>query len=414
MKHFWAVAFVALGCYATAKAQSGDTAKELTALEQSFNEALLSADWKSVERIHANDLVFTNADGSVTHKADLVDGIRSGDMKFESIEMSDVKVQDLGKVAVVTGKVIERGHYTTVDLSGTYRFTDVWAKRDGRWQIVGGQETREASASTSANNSVGEEKEVVRVQDALIDAYLKHDTATLDRILADDYIYIDDDGFVLSKQQILDEFNSGDDRITFYKRQDDKVRVFDDTAIMTYRYQTEETYKGHEVGGDLRLTRVFAKRNGRWLMVGAQDTRVNPQPDFTSLTSNDEVALKQLEQDWLDSYREGDAEKMSKILADDFVGRWGDGSTQTKEEQLKAIRTGAEKHSANQLVECNVRIYGDTAVVTGINTEQSILEGRDGSGTYSFTDVFFKRNGRWKVVASETKRVSSRATSSVH
>jgi ketosteroid isomerase-like protein len=224
-------------------------------------------------------------------------------------------------------------------------------------------------------------------------------------VLADDYSYIDDDGFVLNKQQILDEFNSGDDRITSYKRQDEKVRIFGETAIMTYRYQVEETYKGHEVGDDMRMTRIFAKRNGCWMMVGAQDTRVNPQPEFTA--SNDELTLKQLEQDWLDSYREGDADKMNKILADDFIGRWGDGSTQTKEEQLRAIRTGEEKHSENQLVECNVRVYGDTAVVTGINTEQSILEGRNGSGTVSFTDVFVKRHGRWQVVASETKRVMS-------
>ncbi len=43
---------------------------------------------------------------------------------------------------------------------------------------------------------------------------------------------------------------------------------------MTYRYQTVETYKGQNVGGDLRLTRIFVKRSGRWQMVGAQDTRV--------------------------------------------------------------------------------------------------------------------------------------------
>jgi ketosteroid isomerase-like protein len=111
-------------------------------LNNASNEALLSADWKTVERIHANDLVFTNADGSVTHKADLVDSIRSGDMKFESIEMSDVKVQALGNVAVVTGRVVERGRYKTDDLSGTYRFTDVWAKQDGSWQMVIGHETK--------------------------------------------------------------------------------------------------------------------------------------------------------------------------------------------------------------------------------------------------------------------------------
>jgi hypothetical protein len=101
---------------------------------------------------------------------------------------------------------------------------------------------------------------------------------------------------------------------------------------MTYRYQEQETYKGHEVGGDMRLTRIFAKRNGHWVMVAAQDTKVNPQPDFTGFSSNDEQTLKQLEQDWLDAYREGNAEKMGKILGDDFVGRWGDGSTQTKHE----------------------------------------------------------------------------------
>ena len=134
-------------------------------------------------------------------------------------------------------------------------------------------------------------------------------------------------------------------------------------------------------------------------------------PEGKRSESKDVVTLKQLEQDWLDSYRDGDPDKMGKILADDFIGRWADGSTQTKDEQLKAIRTGAEKHSTNQMLECNVRLYGDTAVVTGLQTEQSVLLGRDGSGTYSYTDVFVKRDGRWQVVATETKRVASQTDS---
>jgi ketosteroid isomerase-like protein len=149
MKHLWTVAFVALSSCLPAKAQTADTVQELIALEQSFNQALLRADWKTVERIHADDLVFTNADSSVTNKADLVGSIQSGDLKFDSIEMPDVKVQDLGNVAVVTGKVVERGRYKTNDLSGTYRFTDVWAKRSDRWQLVVGHESRVESTSTS-------------------------------------------------------------------------------------------------------------------------------------------------------------------------------------------------------------------------------------------------------------------------
>ena len=141
MKYLGAIGAVLLGTCLFAMAQNRDAAKELIAVEHRFNDALLRADWKIVEQLEADDLVFTNADGSVTHKSDDVGSIRSGDTKFEAIEMSDLKVQDLGDVAVVTGKLVEKGRYKATDVSGTYRFTDVWVKRNGSWQLVTGQET---------------------------------------------------------------------------------------------------------------------------------------------------------------------------------------------------------------------------------------------------------------------------------
>jgi hypothetical protein len=53
-------------------------------------------------------------------------------------------------------------------------------------------------------------------------------------------------------------------------------------------------------------------------------------PASVSSESEDVRILKHLEQDWLDSYREGDAQKMSKILADDFIGRLKRGITKRK------------------------------------------------------------------------------------
>jgi ketosteroid isomerase-like protein len=266
------------------------------------------------------------------------------------------------------------------------------------------------NAGTHSGRAVAE-TEIVGVQDALIAAYIHRDTAALDRILADEYTFINDDaGGVANKKLILDSFRSGGDReITSYIRQDDHVRWYGDVAVLTYRYHSNETYKGRDAGGDFRVTRIFVKRDGRWQTVGGQETKVNQQPDFTAVTSNDEHTLKQLEQDWLDAYRDGDTNKMGKILGDDFVGRWADGSVGTKEEQLRTIRTGEDRHSSNHLDECNVRIYGNTAIVTGIQTEQSVLDGRDGSGTYSYTDVFVKRGGRWQIVASEIKHVAGRS-----
>lgn len=132
---------VVLGTCALVKAQS-DPLKQFVALEDRYNQALVQADWKAIEQLEADDLVFTTADGSVTHKSDDVDSLRSGITKFESIHESELNVQTFGDVGIVTGKLIQRGRYKAVDIGGIYRFTDVWAKRNGRWQLVAGQETR--------------------------------------------------------------------------------------------------------------------------------------------------------------------------------------------------------------------------------------------------------------------------------
>ena len=152
MKYLWVFVLVTLANSLIASSRSGDTRQEIMAFEQNFNAALLSADWRVVERVYADDLVFTNADGSVTNKLDEVGAVKSGDIKFESIEMSDVKVQDFGNVAIATGKLVESVRYKATDLSGTYRFTDVWAKRNGRWQIVAGHESRVDAKVTSKNH----------------------------------------------------------------------------------------------------------------------------------------------------------------------------------------------------------------------------------------------------------------------
>jgi ketosteroid isomerase-like protein len=121
------------------------------------------------------------------------------------------------------------------------------------------------------------EAEVVRAQDELIRAYIKRDIAAMDGILADNVSFIDDDGIMLDKRQVIDFFRSGDDIITSYKREEDKIRLFGSVAVMTYKARIHETYKSHEVGGTFRMTRVYAKQDGRWRLIAAQDTSIGPE-----------------------------------------------------------------------------------------------------------------------------------------
>ncbi len=128
----------------------------------------------------------------------------------------------------------------------------------------------------------------------------------------------------------------------------------------------------------------------------------DPKPQARTLS--DEESVKQLERDQADAYIHNNADKISLILADDFVGNWADGSTTTKKEELDMLRSSKEKYAANEIVEMTVRVFGDTAIASGKNTETSVINGKNATGIYNFTDIFLKRNGRWQIVASQTAR----------
>ena len=57
------------------------------------------------------------------------------------MNIDEMKVRVYGDTAVVTGQSTVKGMFKTQDISGKYRWTDVFVKRDGKWQIVNAQLT---------------------------------------------------------------------------------------------------------------------------------------------------------------------------------------------------------------------------------------------------------------------------------
>lgn len=122
------------------------TATEVIALEKQVNDALIHRDSGKLAALMAEDLSFIDSDGALSGKAEQVNEVASGSLKLESIEASEFRVKDLGNLVIITGKLVEKGTYKNLDASGTYRFTDVWAKGNGKWLWAAGQETRVANA----------------------------------------------------------------------------------------------------------------------------------------------------------------------------------------------------------------------------------------------------------------------------
>jgi ketosteroid isomerase-like protein len=115
--------------------------------------------------------------------------------------------------------------------------------------------------------------------------------------------------------------------------------------------------------------------------------------------------LKQIENDWAAADKAKDAAKLGDILADSWVGIEWDGKTTTKAKALADLNKAGNSLDEIQMGPMTVRFFGDTAIVTGSDTEKSKADGKDMSGKYVWTDVFVKQNGKWKAVASQATKV---------
>jgi len=116
-----------------------------------------------------------------------------------------------------------------------------------------------------------------------------------------------------------------------------------------------------------------------------------------------EQALMQTEREWVDAAQKKDADTLNRILAEDCVGQGPTGAV-TKAQALAELKSGESKLDSITLGDMKVRVFGDTAVVAGTDDEKSSYKGKDTSGHYTWTDVFVKRQGKWRAVASQSTR----------
>jgi len=130
-----------------APSRQADTRATIEKADQMFADAMVKVDLAALASTYAEDYVFTDPAGRVSHKAELLDSFQRGVIRIRSQEISDVQVNVYGEVAVEIGKVMSQATRDGHDSGGTFRFTRVWVKRNGRWQTVAFQETRLIPAS---------------------------------------------------------------------------------------------------------------------------------------------------------------------------------------------------------------------------------------------------------------------------
>jgi uncharacterized protein (TIGR02246 family) len=130
------------------QAQATDVGQTIQKLEHQWADATVRGDTAAVARIEPPDAVLTYADGSTATGASDVHALASGDVKLSSIKVDSMHVRSLSPtVAIVTGHVTLKGTAKSPkgaqeDISGEYRFLDVWHRQSGQWQVAASQGTK--------------------------------------------------------------------------------------------------------------------------------------------------------------------------------------------------------------------------------------------------------------------------------
>jgi ketosteroid isomerase-like protein len=113
---------------------------EIVACEAQIRAAQLGADVPALDRLIADELLFTGPDGQLGTKTQDLEAHGSGAVRFRGHEPEELRIRRVGADVAVTALrarlAVEVGG---VVVRGTYRYTRVWGREAGdTWRVVGG------------------------------------------------------------------------------------------------------------------------------------------------------------------------------------------------------------------------------------------------------------------------------------
>lgn len=126
-----------------ARAQNGNAEQEVSALSDQMIQANLKGDESFYQKYYADDATIVHGNGKLFTKAQDIEDLKSGALKYESIDVLEKTIHVYGDTAVVHLLITFKG-----SLSGkpfppiNLRRTVVWVNQKGNWKVVAWQVTR--------------------------------------------------------------------------------------------------------------------------------------------------------------------------------------------------------------------------------------------------------------------------------
>ncbi|HKC70146.1 MAG TPA: nuclear transport factor 2 family protein [Terriglobales bacterium] len=114
-----------------------------------------------------------------------------------------------------------------------------------------------------------------------------------------------------------------------------------------------------------------------------------------------------VEKQWNEVYKRGDIAMMNSLLTDDFIITVEDGQTYSKPGYIAHSGNSSVHVQVSDMSDLQVRMHGNTAVVTGAYHEKGTDKGKDYEYRDRLTDIWMNYNGRWRLIASHYSPLNS-------
>jgi len=123
---------------------AGTVQQQIAALADQVVQADLKGDTSFMEKYFADDYTAIYASGKLRTKAEDIESIKSGALKYEAIDVRERKIRVYGDTAVVILLVSAKGTRSGEPFSGDFCSTWIFVKQKGNWKKVAFQATRVA------------------------------------------------------------------------------------------------------------------------------------------------------------------------------------------------------------------------------------------------------------------------------
>jgi len=249
---------------------------------------------------------------------------------------------------------------------------------------------------------------VKQVEQDMGRAMIAGDTSKLIQIYADDFATFGSSGKMITKQDLVSDFESFHDKLEWYENGPIDVQVFGNVAVAQGFVKEKRKRNGKDTSGEFAWMDLLEKRAGKWVVVNSAAARVVsaewPEAEFKNPVGVE--TIRRFEQGVGDAMVARDVDELNQTYADDWATVDSSGKLFNKESLLSDFKSGKHKLVSFETGPMDVQVLGNVAVAQASVTEKRIQGGKNISGQFVFMDLLEKRSGKWVIVRTLGARVS--------